>query len=147
SSSTGAERYNLISKLQCGEYMKPFGTIVIVLLLVVTPSIASQTVDQVPLDFRELFNTLRYPGLTALEQQALIGKLYSGDMWIKSVERDNAKGTIRLNCRVTVNNAEHDLLYAGIASFEMNDDERAASLKSGYKVRLTGRLARIYTDD
>jgi hypothetical protein len=52
--------------------MKPFGTIAIVLLLVVTPSIAAQTVDQVPLDFRELFNTLRYPGLTTLEQQALI---------------------------------------------------------------------------
>jgi hypothetical protein len=134
------------AKLERGDYVKPFGTIAFVLLLVVAPSIAAQTVDQVPLDFRELFNTLRYPGLTALEQQALIGKRYSGDMWIRSVERDK-KGTVRLNCRVTVNNAEHDLLYAGIASFEMNDAEKAASLKSGYKVRLTGRLARIYTDD
>jgi hypothetical protein len=127
--------------------MKPFATIAIVLMLALAPSIAAQTVDQVPLDFRELFNTLRYPGLTALEQQALIGKLYSGDMWINSVERDNAKGTVRLICRVTVNNAEHDLLYTGIASFEMNDAQKAASLKSGYKVRLTGRLARIYKPD
>src|SRR5262249_39773653 len=83
---------------------------------------------------------------TALEQQALIGKRYSGDMWIHSVERDK-KGTVRLNCRVTVKNAQDNLLYAGIASFEMNDAEKVASLKSGYKVRLTGRLARIYADD
>ena len=125
--------------------MKSFETIAVVLLLL-APSIAAQTVDQVPLDFGELFNTLRHPGLTALEQQALIGKRYSGDMWIHSVERDK-KGTVRLNCRVTVNNAEDDLLYAGIASFEMNDAETVAPLKSGYKVRLTGRLARIYADD
>ena len=129
--------------------MKPFGTIAIVLLLVLSPFIAAQTVDQAPLDFRELFNTLRYPGLTALKQQALIGKRYSGDMWIFSVERDNAKGIVRLNCRVAVNNAEHELLYAGIASFEMNDydAEKALSLKGRPKVRLTGRLARIYKPD
>jgi hypothetical protein len=128
--------------------MKPFGPIAIALLLLVaSPSMSSQTPDQAPLDFRELFNTLRYPGLTALEQQALIGKRYSGDMWIRSVERDK-KGTVRLNCRLTVVNAEDELLYAGIASFEMNDydAEKALSLK-GTKVRLTGRLARIYKPD
>ena len=119
----------------------------IALLVVLSPFIAAQTADQASLDFRELFNALRYPGLTALEQQALIGKRYSGVMRISSVERDNAKGTVRLNCRVTVNNAEHELLYAGIASFEMNDAEKAASVTWGYKVRLTGRLARIYKPD
>src|SRR5262249_18435851 len=132
-------------KLERGEYMKSFGTIAVV-LLVLAPSIAAQTVDQVPLDFRELFSTLRHPGLTALEQQALIGKRYFGDMWIHSVERDK-KGTFRLTCRATVNKAQANLLYAGSASFEMNDAEKVASLKSGYKVRLTGRLGRIYADD
>ena len=98
------------------DIMKPFVTIAIVLLLALSPFIAAQTVEQAPLDFRELFNTLRYPGLTALEQQALIGKRYSGDMWIWSVGRD-AKGTVRLNCMVTVNKASGELLYKGIASF------------------------------
>jgi hypothetical protein len=62
------------------------------------------------------------------------------------VERD-AKGNVWLNCRFTVNNAEQDVLYAGIAAFEMNDAEKAASLTWGYRVRLTGRLARIYKPD
>ena len=124
--------------------MKAFGTVAIVLLLVLSPSIAAaQRADQVPRDFSVLFSTLRYQGLTALEQQALVGKRYSGELWIYSVERDNVKGTIRLNCRVPVYNTENELLYLGMASFEMNDAEKSASLRKGYQVRLTGRLARI----
>jgi hypothetical protein len=123
--------------------MKPFGTVAIVLLLVLSPFIAAQTVDQGTLDFKELFKTLRYRGLTPLERQALIGKRYSGYMLIHSVQRDDA-GAVRLNCQIRVNNTEGELLYFGIASFVMNDAERALSLKTGYQVHLTGRLARVY---
>ncbi len=148
-----AERYNLRSTAQGGEYMKPFGTFAIILLLIISPYIAAQNADPVPVDFRELFRNFRYPGLTALEQQALVGKRYSGEMRVHSVEHDDAKGTVRLNCRLTIIKssppAEPEVLYAGIASFQMNDNdaEKAASLKQGYQVRLTGRLARIYKPD
>jgi hypothetical protein len=126
--------------------MKTFATVAIVLLFALSLSMAAQTVDQVAVDIRELFKTLRYPGLTVLEQQALIGTRYYGVMRISSVERD-AKGTVWLNSRFTVNNGEQDTLYAGIASFEMKDAKRAATLTWGYKVRLSGRLARIYKPD
>ena len=58
----------------------------------------------------------------------------------------NDAGGVRLNCRISVNNAEGELLYLGIASFVMNDGhaEKALSLKTGYQVHLTGRLTRVY---
>jgi hypothetical protein len=128
--------------------MKAFGTAALLLLLVVSPCIAAQSGDQLPLGFSELFKTLRYQTLTGLEQQALVGKRYSGELWIYSVQRDT-KGAVRLNCKIVVNNADRELLYLGMASFVMNDNdaERAISLKTGYKVRLTGRLARIQHPD
>ena len=83
--------------------MKALGTVSIVLLLVLSPSIAAaQSADQVPRDFSVVFSTLRYQGLTVLEQQALVGKRYSGELWIYSVERDNVKGIVRVHCRVPV---------------------------------------------
>ena len=134
--------------------MKRFGPTAIVLLLVAAPLIAAQSAGQTPLDFRELYKNFRYPGLTALEQEALIGKRYSGEMSVYSVERDRATGRVRLNCRFTIMRAdlpaEPEVLYVGIASFEMNDGgdaEKALSLKKGYQVRLTGRLAKIYKPD
>ncbi len=124
--------------------MKQLGALIVV-LFVLSPSIAAQTADQDPPDFRELFKTLRYRGLTPLERQALVGKRYSGYMWIRSVQRDDA-GAVRLNCQIRVNNAEGELLYLGIAAFAMNDGDaqRALSLKTYNQVHLTGRLARIY---
>jgi len=128
--------------------MKALGTVALVLLLVVSPSTAAQNGDQCPLDFSELFKTLRYRGLTALEQQALVGKRYSGELWIYSVQRDTS-GATRLNSRIVVNNGEREVLYLGMASFVINDNdaENALSLKKGYQVRLTGRLARIHHPD
>jgi hypothetical protein len=124
--------------------MKTFGTALIVLLLFVAPSIAAQSEAQGVLDFSELFKILRYRGLTMLEQQALVGNRYSGELWVYSVQRDKT-GHVRLNCRIVVDNEERETLYLGMASFVMNDDdgEKAISLKKGYKVRLTGRLAQI----
>jgi hypothetical protein len=128
--------------------MKAFVRVALVLLLVPSPSIAAQTGDQSPLDFSELFKTLRYRGLTALKQQALVGKRYSGDLWIYSVQRDTS-GATRLNSRIVVNNAEREVLYLGMASFVINDNdaEKAVSLRKGYQVRLAGRLARIHHPD
>jgi hypothetical protein len=87
-----------------------------------------------------------YPELTSFEKKALVGTWYSGTLTIGAVQRDDAH-SVRLLARVLTTTLENDVSYFGIVSFETTDIEKAASLKKGSRIKVTGRLDRISRRD
>jgi hypothetical protein len=87
------------------------------------------------------------PELTTLEKEALVGRWYSGTLIIGALQRDDAKHSVRLLARVLTTTPENDISYFGIVSFETTDTEKAALLKKGSSIKVTGRLDRISRRD
>ena len=117
----------------------------IAVLVALSPSaIASQSNA---LDLNALLSTFKDPGWSLAQNPTQIGKRYSGEIKIDAIARDDAKHPVRLISRIFINTPDNGLLHAGIIAFDINDREKAASLKRGSKVRVTGRLDRMYLKD
>src|SRR5262245_33159427 len=130
--------------------MKTHGTLIFLACFVLSSITAAQNARSIatPVDLNGVFEAFKhYPELTSLEKKALVGRWYSGRLVVGAVQRDDAKHSVRLMGRVLTTSLENEILYFGIVSFETTDVAKAALLKKGSEIKVTGRLDRISKRD